>query len=173
MIKKILSPLVLLLCLVAVPLQTLGQKNAPKKKQPAQPRVNELSEAEVRQFAISLVISLANEWTGCSFRSFDSGRTARSSPVRRIFCKAEERKRRTAIQLGQLTASQRSFGYIEAARLSLDSGVQALELLEKAIEEALRAEASKPDRALLLTGIANRLIEVDSHSRRGSNGSGN
>ena len=65
------------------------------------------------------------------------------------------------IQLGQLTPSQRSFAYTEAARLSLDSGVNALELLEKAIEEALRAEAVKPDRALLLTGIANQLIKVD------------
>ncbi len=65
------------------------------------------------------------------------------------------------IELGQLTPSQRSFGYTEAARLSFDSGVHALELLEKAIQEALRAEAGKPDRALLLTGVAKQLIRVD------------
>lgn len=65
------------------------------------------------------------------------------------------------IELGQLTPSQRSFGYTEAARLSFDSGVHALELLEKAIQEALRADAGKPDRALLLTGVAKQLIRVD------------
>jgi hypothetical protein len=59
MIKEMLPAVVLLLCLLTVPPQTSGQKNARNKKQPAQPAVSELSEAQLPAFAISLVISLA------------------------------------------------------------------------------------------------------------------
>lgn len=58
--KKIL-PIVILLSVLTLPLSTLAQKNAAKKKQPPQPRVSELSEAQLSAFAISLVISLAND----------------------------------------------------------------------------------------------------------------
>jgi hypothetical protein len=61
MLKTIRPSVVLLLSLLVVPLPTLAQKNAVKKKQPAQPPVSELSEAQLPAFAISLVISLATD----------------------------------------------------------------------------------------------------------------
>lgn len=63
---------------------------------------------------------------------------------------------------GQLGRAQRSWAYIQAARLLMDSQrQQAFEFLEQAADEARRIEGDGPDRSLLLTGIARQLITAD------------
>ena len=51
---------------------------------------------------------------------------------------------------------------MQAARLLMDSGRQsAIELLEKAANEARRIDAEDPDRACLLIGVASQFLPVD------------
>ena len=61
-----------------------------------------------------------------------------------------------------LSHSQRSWAFMQAARLIMDSGPQgALELLEKAANEAGRIEAEDPNRTRLLIAVASQIFSVD------------
>jgi tetratricopeptide (TPR) repeat protein len=76
-----------------------------------------------------------------------------------------EKKFSQAIRLAaseHLSHSQRSWAFMQAARLIMDSGPQgALELLEKAANEAGRIEAEDPNRTRLLIGVASQIFSVD------------
>lgn len=76
-----------------------------------------------------------------------------------------EKKSSEAIRLAasdHLSHSQRAWALMQAAQLLMDSGRQrALELLEKAANEARRIEAEDPDRARLLIGVASQFLPVD------------
>jgi hypothetical protein len=63
---------------------------------------------------------------------------------------------------GELTHSQRSWAYTQAARLLLESDRDfALLLLQKAVDEAERVGASDPDASFALINIANQFIAID------------
>lgn len=65
-------------------------------------------------------------------------------------------------ETGQLTPTQRAFGYTEAARLMIGSqSERSLELLEKATHETTRIENASVDRAVLLVGIAMQLTTTE------------
>lgn len=76
-----------------------------------------------------------------------------------------EKKSSEAIRLAEsehISHSQRAWAFMQAARLLMDSGPQrALELLEKAANEARRIDAEDPDRARLLIGVASQFLPVD------------
>jgi tetratricopeptide (TPR) repeat protein len=76
-----------------------------------------------------------------------------------------EKKFSQAIRLAaseHLSHSQRSWAFMQAARLIMDSRPQgALELLEKAANEAGRIEAEDPNRTRLLIGVASQIFSVD------------
>jgi tetratricopeptide (TPR) repeat protein len=76
-----------------------------------------------------------------------------------------EKKFSQAIRLAaseHLSHSQRSWAFMQAARLIMDSGPQgALELLEKAANEAGRIEAEDPNRTRLLIAVASQIFSVD------------
>ena len=66
---------------------------------------------------------------------------------------------------GELNRIQRSWSYTQAARLLLESDRdRALELLEKATNEAERMDAGDPDASFALINVANQLLAID-HSR--------
>ena len=66
---------------------------------------------------------------------------------------------------GELTHIQRSWSYTQAARLLFESERdRALELLQKAIDEAERIDADDPDSSFALINVANQLLAID-HSR--------
>ena len=63
---------------------------------------------------------------------------------------------------GELTHSQRSWAYTQAARLLLESDRDfALLLLQKAVDEADRVGASDSDASFALINIANQFIAID------------
>lgn len=63
---------------------------------------------------------------------------------------------------GELTHIQRSWSYTQAARLLLDSERErALELLQKAIDEAECIDAGDPDASFALINVANQFLAVD------------
>ena len=63
---------------------------------------------------------------------------------------------------GQLSHTQRSWAYIQVARLLMDSQrQQAFEFLEQAADEARRIEGDGPERSFLLTGVARQFIATD------------
>jgi len=63
---------------------------------------------------------------------------------------------------GELNHIQRSWSYSQAARLLLESQREhALELLQKATDEADRMDLSDPDATLALLNVANQLLAVD------------
>ena len=65
-------------------------------------------------------------------------------------------------QTGKLSNTQRASAYIDIARLVREAEPQrALELLEDALREIRRIEGEKPDRPLLLLGVANQLMTSD------------
>lgn len=76
-----------------------------------------------------------------------------------------EKKSSEAIRLAaseHLSHTQRAWAFMQAARLLMDSGRQrALELLEKAANEARRIDVEDPDRTRLLTGVASQFFPVD------------
>jgi len=76
-----------------------------------------------------------------------------------------EKKSSEAIRLAEsehISHAQRAWAFMQAARLLMDSGPQrALELLEKAANEARRIDAEDPDRARLLIGVASQFLPVD------------
>jgi tetratricopeptide (TPR) repeat protein len=76
-----------------------------------------------------------------------------------------EKKFSQAIRLAaseHLSHSQRSWAFMQAARLIMDSRPQgALELLEKAANEAGRIEAEDPNRTRLLIAVASQIFSVD------------
>jgi len=64
--------------------------------------------------------------------------------------------------MGELTHTQRSWSYTQAARLLLDSDRDlALLLLQKAIDEAERVGASDSDASFALINVANQFIAID------------
>ena len=64
-------------------------------------------------------------------------------------------------ETAQLTHAQRAFAYLEAARIVMDTKREmSLELMDKAMDETMRVEATV-DRAVLLIGIAMPLIKLD------------
>lgn len=66
---------------------------------------------------------------------------------------------------GELTHIQKSWSYTQAARLLLESERElALELLQKAADEAERIDAGDPDGSFALLGVANQFLAID-HSR--------
>ena len=66
---------------------------------------------------------------------------------------------------GELTRIQRSWSYTQAARLLLESERdRAVELLQKATDEAERIEANDPDASFALISVANQFLAID-HSR--------
>src|SRR5215212_9819168 len=66
---------------------------------------------------------------------------------------------------GDLTHIQRSWSYTQAARLLLESERdRALDLLQKATDEAERIDADDPDAIFALINVANQFLAVD-HSR--------
>lgn len=63
---------------------------------------------------------------------------------------------------GELTHSQRSWAYTQAARLLLESDRDfALLLLQKAIDEAERIGASDSDASFALINVANQFLTID------------
>jgi hypothetical protein len=63
---------------------------------------------------------------------------------------------------GELTHIQRSWSYTQVARLLIDSDrQQALEFLQKAIDEAERMDPSNPDTSFALINVANQLLLAD------------
>lgn len=63
---------------------------------------------------------------------------------------------------GQLRHNQRSWAYIQAARLLLNSQrQQSLDLLEEAATEAGRIEGNSADRPIVLVGVATQLLDAD------------
>lgn len=65
-------------------------------------------------------------------------------------------------KIGQITHSQRAWAYTQAARLLPDSERDtALEFLDEAIAEVERVEDRPRDRAVLLVGVARRLLSLD------------
>jgi hypothetical protein len=76
-----------------------------------------------------------------------------------------EKKSSEAIRLAaseHLSHTQRAWAFMQAAQLLMDSGRQrALELLEKAANEARRIDVEDPDRTRLLTGVASQFFPVD------------
>jgi hypothetical protein len=77
----------------------------------------------------------------------------------------QEKKSSEAIRIAEsnhLSNSQRAWTFMQVARLLRDSERQpALELLEKAANEARRIDAEDPDRAHLLIGVASHFLPVD------------
>ncbi|HKP84273.1 MAG TPA: hypothetical protein VJT69_19810 [Pyrinomonadaceae bacterium] len=77
----------------------------------------------------------------------------------------QEKKSSEAIRLAasdHLSHSQRAWAFMQTARLLMDSGRQrALELLEKAANEARRIDIEDPDRTRLLIGVASQFVAVD------------
>jgi len=66
---------------------------------------------------------------------------------------------------GELTHIQRSWSYTQAARLMLESDRdRAVELLQKATDEAERIDANDPDASFALINVANQFLAID-HSR--------
>jgi hypothetical protein len=66
---------------------------------------------------------------------------------------------------GELNHIQRSWSYTQAARLLLESDCdRALELLEKATDEAERIDADDRDASFALINVANQFLAID-HSR--------
>jgi tetratricopeptide (TPR) repeat protein len=76
-----------------------------------------------------------------------------------------QKKSSEAIRLAasdHISHAQRAWAFMQAARLLMDSGRQsAIELLEKAANEARRIDAEDPDRARLLIGVASQFLPVD------------
>jgi len=76
-----------------------------------------------------------------------------------------QKKSSEAIRLAEsehISHAQRAWAFMQAARLLMDSGRQsALQLLEKAANEARRIDAEDPDRARLLIGVASQFLPVD------------
>jgi len=65
-------------------------------------------------------------------------------------------------KIGQITHSQRAWAYSQAARLLPDSEREtALEFLGEAVAEVQRIEDRARDRAVLLVGVARRLLTAD------------
>jgi len=63
---------------------------------------------------------------------------------------------------GELTHAQRSWSYTQAARLLLKSDRDlALQLLQKAVDEAENLGASDPDASFALINIANQFLTID------------
>jgi len=63
---------------------------------------------------------------------------------------------------GELTHIQRSWSYTQAARLVFESERErALELLQKATDEAERIDASDADASFALISVANQLLAID------------
>jgi len=63
---------------------------------------------------------------------------------------------------GQLTHTQRAWGYTQAAGLLIDSQHErALDLLQEAIDEARRIDAADSDRAFALVSITNQMLTAD------------
>lgn len=62
-----------------------------------------------------------------------------------------------------LTNSQRTWAYLQIARLMMESNrTRALELLEEALAEARRIDTDDPNRAHLMIGVARQFLEADS-----------
>jgi hypothetical protein len=63
---------------------------------------------------------------------------------------------------GQFTHTQRAWAYTQVARLLMNSErPRALQVLEDAADEARRVEDDKPDRALVLIGVARQFVAAD------------
>jgi hypothetical protein len=62
---------------------------------------------------------------------------------------------------GELSHIQRSWAYTQAARLLESEHERALDLLQKATDEAARIDAGDPDASLAMIGIANQLLASD------------
>jgi hypothetical protein len=63
---------------------------------------------------------------------------------------------------GELTRIQKSWAYTQAARLLLESDHDgALDLLQKAIDEAERMDADDPDATFAMIGIATQFLTAD------------
>lgn len=68
---------------------------------------------------------------------------------------------------GELTPIQRAWSYTQAARLLLESDRdRALDLLDKAVSEAERIDATDPDASFALINVATQFLAMD-HSRVG------
>ncbi len=76
--------------------------------------------------------------------------------------KKDAREAARLARTGQLSHTQRSWAYIQVARLLMDSQrQQAFEFLEQAADEARRVEGDGPERSFLLTGVARQFIATD------------
>lgn len=76
--------------------------------------------------------------------------------------KKDAREAARLARTGQLSHTQRSWAYIQVARLLIDSQrQQAFEFLEQAADEARRVEGDGPERSFLLTGVARQFIATD------------
>jgi hypothetical protein len=62
---------------------------------------------------------------------------------------------------GQLTHTQRAWAYTQLAQLTKSQRPRSLEFLDEAVAEARRIEASDPDRASALIGVATQLVTLD------------
>lgn len=63
---------------------------------------------------------------------------------------------------GDLTHTQRVWGYTQAARLLVKSqSARSLELMEEGVAEARRIDGSDPDRARSLIAVATQFVDVD------------
>ncbi len=76
--------------------------------------------------------------------------------------KKEARDVAQLAKTGELTHTERSWAYTQAARLLPDSEHErALELLQEATDEARHIDAGDSDRAFALIGVANQLLTAD------------
>jgi hypothetical protein len=82
--------------------------------------------------------------------------------VRLAITKKDASEAARLAKAGQLTHTQRAWAYTQAARLLMNSErPRSLEFLEKAADEARRIDGDKPDRALLLIGVARQFVTAD------------
>jgi len=66
------------------------------------------------------------------------------------------------VNTGELTHIQKSWSYTQAARLLFESERErALELLQKAVDEAEQIDVSNPDASFALINVANQFLAVD------------
>ena len=76
--------------------------------------------------------------------------------------KKEAREVAQLAKTGELTHTQRAWGYTQAAGLLMDSQHErALDLLQEAIDEARRIDAADSDRAFALVSITNQMLTAD------------
>jgi hypothetical protein len=82
--------------------------------------------------------------------------------VRLAVLKKEASEVTRLAKAGQLTHTQRAWAYTQAARLLANSErSRSLQFLEEAAAEARRIDADKPDRALVLIGVAGQFVSAD------------